>query len=367
MPFLRPTLQDLITRVEGDLKSGLGLVTLLRRSFLKVIARVMAGLSHLLFGYLTYVEKQAFVDTADDPDVIARWGNIWGVPQKLATFSNFIASVTGTNGTVIPVNTVYRRADGVEFETDAEVTLTGSGDTISLTAILAGAAATVEVSDVIPILTPIAGLNSNSTVSEVIIIPEDTEDIEAYRIRILDRIRNPPSGGAAHDYIQWALQVAGITRAWVGPQALGPGTVVVYVISDGTDPITPDTPKLNEVALYIEGLRPVTANVSIVAPILAPLAMTIKIKPNTTAIQNAIIAELQDLLLREAAIAGSYQSPGVLNDGKILLSHIDEAVAVALDLQDHLITVINGSDPADITPSTGQLITLGTITWLPLA
>lgn len=365
MAFNRPTLPELIARVEGDIKSGLQLVTLLRRSFLAVIARVLAGLSHLLFGFIAYIEVQAFPDTATDN--LDRWGSIWGVARKEATFAEFNCDVTGTVGVVIPAGRVYRRSDGKEYTTVAEVTLTGSGDEIELVASEAGQASEVQPGDVISVLSPIAGLDSEATVSTVITEPEDTEDTESYRARILDRIRNPPSGGAANDYIQWALAVPGITRAWVNPQGLGPGTVLVYVVSDDEDPITPSAPKIEEVFDYIDERRPVTANVTVVAPVLLPLDMTIQIKPNTTAVQEAITAELRDLILRDSSLAGSYKSPGVLNDGKILISRINEAISIAQGEEDHFISEINGDPPADVEPADGELVVLGDITWQPLA
>lgn len=366
MAFQRPTLPELITRVEGDLKSGLQLVVILRRSFLGVIARVMAGLAHLLFGFLKFIEQEAFPDTASAEN-LDRWAGIYGVLRKEATFSEFICNVTGTAGVVIPAGRVYRRSDGVEYTVISEVTLTGSGDQINLVATTQGAAPEVQVSDVVTILSPIAGLNSNATVATVITEPENTESDDSLRARLLDKIRNPPSGGAANDYIQWALAVPGITRAWINPQGLGPGTVLVFVVNDDEAPITPSLAKITEVFDYIEPLRPVTANVTVVAPTLLPLNLTIEIKPNTTAVQNAVTAELKDLILRDSSLAGSYQSPSVLNTGKILLSKINEAISIAQGEEDHNITLINGGAPADVVPADGELVVLGGITWLPLA
>lgn len=366
MAFTRPTLPELITRVEGDLKAGLGITTILRRSFLGVLARALAGLSHLLFGFLKYIEQEAFPDTASAEN-LDRWGSIWGVYRKTATFAEFTATVTGSIGTIIPAGRIFKRIDGVEFSTVAEVTLAGTSGVISLVSSLSGKNNEVSIGDVLTILSPIAGLDSSATVLAITIEPEDSEDDDLFRARLLDRIRQPPSGGAANDYIQWALAVPGITRAWVGPQALGPGTVVVYVVSDDEDPITPSPAKITEVFNYIEELRPVTANLTVVAPVLLPLNMTIELKPNTSAVQAAIIAELNDLITRESALAGSYKSPGVLNTGKILLSRINESISIALGEEDHNITLINGAAPGDITPATGELIVLGAITWLPLA
>lgn len=366
MAFTRPTLPELIARVEGDLKAGMGITTILRRSALGSFARALAGLAHLLFGFLKYIEQEAFPDTASDEN-LDRWGAIWGIYRKPATFAEFQATVTGLIGTTIPINRVFKRVDGQEYQTTAEVTLAGASATISLVSVLPGKATEVAVADVLSLLSPIAGLDSNATVSAVTIEPEDSEDDELLRVRLLDRIRQPPSGGAANDYIQWALAVPGISRAWVGPQMLGPGTVSVYVVSDDEDPITPSAPKIAEVEDYIDPLRPVTADVTVVAPVLFPLNMTIELRPNVLAVQTQVIAELTDLIKREANVAGTYKSPGVLNSGKILLSRINEAISIALNEEDHNITIINGAAPADVVSDEGELIVLGVITWLPLA
>lgn len=365
MPFARPSLQDLITRVEGDIKSGLGLVTLLRRSFLKVFARALAGLAHLLYGFIQFIEKQAFIDTAEE-EYLIRWAGIWGIEQKPATFTEFTCSVTGTAGVIVPAGRVYRRSDGKEYEVQAEVTLTGSGDQISLIAREAGTASEVQPGDGISILSPIAGLDSEATVVSVEVEAEDIEEIEALRARLLDRIQNPPSGGNANDYIQWALSIAGITRAWIAPLALGPGTVTVYVVTDNEDPITASPAKIQEVADYIETVRPVTANVTVTTPVLFPIDLSISIKPNNSAVRDAIETELLDLIARDSAVKDTYKAPGELHDGKILLSRINEAISIALDEEDHEITLINGSAPADVEPPTGNLAVLGTITWATL-
>ncbi len=365
MAFSRPTLQELITRVEGDIKAGLGLVTVLRRSFLGVIARVLAGLAHTLFGYLKFIEQQAFPDTATE-EYLERWSGIWGVTRRAATFAEFNCDVTGTAGTVIPAGTIYRRSDGVEYTVDDEVTLDGSGDEISLTAVVAGKDSEVAVADVISILSPISGLDSDATVNEVVTEPEDTEEDEALRARLVARIQQPPSGGAAQDYIQWALEVAGVTRAWVAPQALGAGTVSVFIVTDDEDPISASGAKITEVDDYIEARRPVTANVTTLTPDLFEIDMTIAIGPNTSDVQDAIEEELRDLIFRDGQVTGTYDSPTEDFDGKILLSRINEAISIAAGEEDHELVDINGVTPANVEPATGELAVLGTITWQTL-
>jgi uncharacterized phage protein gp47/JayE len=341
----------------------MGLTILLRRSFEKVAARSLAGLAHTLFGYLKFIEKQAFPNTAEE-EYLDQQGGIWGVARKPATFAEFTATVTGTAGVTIPVNRVYRRADGREYSTQAAVTLPG---TITLVAVLAGKEAEVEVGDSLSILSPIAGLDSEAVVASIITEPEDAEDDASYQARIVDRIQNPPSGGTATDYRQWAVAVPGITRAWVMPGGLGPGTVVVYAVSDDETPITPSPAKLTEVFDSIAEVKPVTADVSVVAPVLFPIALTVALKPNTADVQAAVTAELQDMIRREAAVTGTYKSPGVTHDGKILVSKIREAISIALGEGDHSIVSVNGGAVANVSPPTGNLAVLGAITWQTLA
>lgn len=368
MPFNRPTLQDLIERVEGDLKGPLGIVTVLRRSFIGVISRALAGLSHLQFGFLKFIEKQAFPDTAED-EFLEQWASIWGVDRNAATFAQFTVAVTGTDGTTIPVSTLYQRDDGVEYTTDDEQTIAGGIATLNLTAVLAGANGNLEVADEITIQSPIAGLESIGAVSAITTDGEDSESDESLRERLIDRIQQPPSGGAANDYIQWARDIAGVTRAWVLPENTGPGTVSVAIVEDAEDPITASGAKIIEVQDYIDdpSRRPVTANVTVFTPGLFEIDMEIELKPNTVAVQNAVTQEIQDMILRDAAVEGAYKAPGETHTGEILLSRINEAISIAVGEEDHNILTINTVSPANVVPGSNELAVLGTITWQTLA
>ena len=367
MAFNRPTLDQLIERVKTDIKGGLNITTILRRSFLGVISRALAGLSHLLFGFLEWISKQVFPDTAE-LEYLNRWAAIWGIIRKAATFAELEITITGVTGGVIPANTIYQRSDAVQYYLDAEITIPVSGTIVGkIIAEVAGDNGNIDAGETVSLLSPIANVDSDALIFSVVIDAEDTEDDDSLRDRLLSRLRQPPLGGAANDYINWALEVPGVTRAWVLPLHLGPGTVGVSFVEDAEDPIIPSPAKVTEVDDYIRERKPVTADLSTFAPIDAPITLTIKIKQNTTEVQDNITKELEDLIKREASLAGSYKGPGETNTGTILLSKINQSISIAVGVEDHEITLINGIAPTNITPSTGELITLGAITWLPLA
>jgi uncharacterized phage protein gp47/JayE len=195
----------------------------------------------------------------------------------------------------------------------------------------------------------VAGVNSTATVASGAIVNGSDEETDAQlRARLLERMRTPPHGGAAADYIAWALEVQGVTRAWVYPLEGGPGTVTVRFVRDDDAPIIPDTGEVAAVQAHLDEVRPVTATLTVAAPTAVPLNYTISITPDTAAIRAAVEAELVDLLRRDA-------KPG----GSILKSQIEVAVGVAEGVKDFTVSVPAG----DVVHSTGQLATHGVITW----
>jgi uncharacterized phage protein gp47/JayE len=366
MPWQRPTIDQLIDRVSTDIRGGLGVLNVLRRTFLGVFARAIAGVSHLLHGYLEYLSQQILPDTAEKQWLL-RWGAIFGIFPVAATLAEFTITITGSSGGVVPEGEIYQRGDGVQYQLVSEVTIpVGGSVTGSVVALESGKASNLESGDKISLLSPIANVNSEATVDQITTVAADAESDDSYRARVLTRMSLPPLGGAAHDYIAWAKEVAGVTRAWVLPLYTGAGTVSVAFVCDDEDDIIPAAPKVAEVQAYIDALKPVTAILTVFAPVPDPMALNIKIKPNTQEVKDNIISELQDLIDRDATVAGSYKGPGQTNDGSILLSKIRQAVSIAVGLDDYEIQTINGATPANVVPASGHLVTLGSITWQTL-
>jgi len=352
MALQRPDLATLRARAIADIRVRLpGTDPSLRRSLLGVIAHLQSGTIHGVYGYLEWLSKQLHVDTAD-ADMLDRFASVWLTQiRKAATQAVGNVVFTGTNAVNIPAGTLIQRVDGVQFSTDITAVIAAGTATVAITAVQAGLDGNTSAASVLSLVSPIAGINSSATVDGTgIINASEAESDTALRQRILDRIRSAPHGGNASDYVTWALEVAGVTRAWVYAQELGIGTVSVrFVVDDDPASIIPNAGKIAEVQAYIDALRPVTAALTVVAPVEAPLALSIAVTPNDTATQTAVTAELVDLLARESI-------PG----GTILLSHIREAVSIAAGESNNVVSV----PAADVTHAIGEIATLGVITWL---
>lgn len=352
MSFQRPTLTELVDRIQADLVSRLNLTgAVLRRSVVAVFARVLAGAAHVLHGHLDFLSKQLFPDTSE-AEFLVRQASLYGLTRTAATFAAGDVVFTGTNGTTIPSGTVLVRSDGTEYTTDADATISSGTATAAVTASVAGEVGNADEDTSLTLDAPISGVGPAATVAAGGLedgVDEESDD--ALRVRVLERMAAPPHGGSETDYVLWAKEVAGVTRVWVYPQELGPGTVTVrFMTDDLTSNGIPTGGKVTEVQDHLDDERPVTADVTVVAPVAIALNVTIDdLAPNTVAVKTAIEAELRDMLKRDA-------EPG----GTILLSHIREAISIAAGENNSVVTVPS----ADVTHTTGQIAVLGTITYV---
>lgn len=340
--FERPTLRDLVTRTLADVTSRLSPEELLRRSDARVYARVLAGASHELHGHVQWVAQQVIYDTAE-AEILERWATLWGINRKAAVAASGSIAVTGYGA--VPAGALYTRAGGVEFVVTESTAVPGN---VPVRASLAGAAGNTAAGEALSLMTPIDGVATVATVNSLV-NGSDIEDVASLRLRFLARIRKAPNGGDVDDYERWALEVPGVTRAWVAPLEQGAGTVVVRFVRDNDTPIIPDAGEVAVVKAYIEARKPVTAELFVVAPVAAPVDFQIALTPNTLAARAAVEAELRDLLVREAA-------PGKT----LLLSHIREAVSTAAGEVDHVVV----APAANVVPPAGYMPTFGSIAWV---
>ena len=350
MPFARPTLTELIDRVIADIGSRVVGVdgAVLRRSLLGIIGRAEAGAAHQLYGYIDWVARQAIPDTAE-AEYLERWASIWGINRLPADFASGTVTFTGSNGSIIPSGTIVQRQDGQQYTTQADATIASGTATAAVLANTAGSAGNTAAAVAMILLSPIAGVQSQIAVAAGGITGgDDVETDEKLLARLLQRIQSPPQGGAVADYVAWALGVPGVTRVWVSPLEMGLGTVTVRFVRDNDTPIIPDAGEVAGVQAYIDERRPVTAEVFVVAPTAVPLDMSIKLAPNTSTVQAAVLAELQDLITRDAA-------PGQ----PILISRLREAVSIAAGESNNQIV----TPTADVTHAAGSMAVLGSITF----
>lgn len=351
MTFERPTLTKIDARVRADIESTIDEVPIVRRgTILAGIARGLAGASHALHGHIDWVYLQIFPDTAESAQ-LERQAGFHGLVRAEPARSSGSALITGTNGTVLPAGSTFGHASGLEFVTTEAAVIAGGAAAVPIEAVEFGAIGNLDAAERLVFLSPVGGIGNEATIADPGLAGgADTESDGRLLDRLLLKLRRPAHGGAAHDYIQWAREIPGVTRVWVdGAGIAGLGRVIVrFAVDDAPHGPAPNEGEVAAVQTYLEQVRPVTAEVEVVAPILTGIDVTLSITPDTAAVREAVTTSLNELFEREGA-------PGEV----ILLTHIAEAISTAPGETDHALQV----PAANVQPGVGEIPVLGQVTF----
>ncbi|MBC3952196.1 baseplate J/gp47 family protein [Pseudomonas folii] len=346
MPFKTPSLPELISRARSDLAGSSALL----RSDAEVLARINGAASYGRYGHQHYIAAQILPDTADEENLLRMARLRLRRSYLPAVSSAGTASFTGVAGAVLDAGTLLQReGDGALFKVSLSVTLTGLSGSVKLEAVVPGILGNTPASMRLTSVSPVAGVADTFVVLEPGLTGgTEQESLEALRAKVMRSYAVVPHGGNQSDYVTWALEVPGVTRAWVRRHWMGPGTVGLFVVRDGDiDPI-PNAEQLQRVYEYIESMRPVTAEVRVLAPVELPIQYEIKLTPDSGAIRAAVEEALIDLHSREADL------------GVVLLgSHIAEAISGAAGEKDHTLFAPLGN----VQPGANELPTFGGILW----
>jgi len=215
MPFTRPTLTELIIRIENDIISRLtGTVPLLQRALLKILARVLGGAFDAVYAYQEFISINMIIDRAEG-DFLRRWAFQWRIEIQEATFAIATTLFTGTDSTLIPANTLLVRSDGIEYITTVDGTISGGDVSIPIQCTTAGEIGNAPGGTILALSSPIIGADDNTVLTGGGAeggVEGDTDAI--IRQNLLNRIQNPPMGGSENDYKVVAEGVAGVDRAF---------------------------------------------------------------------------------------------------------------------------------------------------------
>ena len=348
--FTRPTAAEILARIKTDIEGALsGVSARLRNTFELGVAKAQAGVSHALHGHLAWVAEQIIADTAAEAFLV-RWGALFGVDRVAAAPAVGFLAVTGTGGTIPAGAEFIRAADGQAFTADA-TTVGVTATTIAVTAVVAGQAGNLEIGEAVSLSSPIANVDSAATTTAAFSSGADLESLADLLERVLLRMQTPPMGGAPGDHETWALEVAGVTRAWEYPRVgstgnPGLGKVALIFVRDSDASLIPDSGEVAAVQAYLDARSP--AEVFVVAPTAVAFDYSVTLDPSNATVEAAVEAEVADMLAREA-------EPG----GTLSLSRLNEAISAAAGEVSHTLN----SPTTDTVYAFGVIATYGTATF----
>jgi uncharacterized phage protein gp47/JayE len=355
----------------------------LRRANLVVTSIIVGGVADAQYAYQDWqVDNVLMPDTAIAP-YSNRWGALKGLSPNGPDAATGALTVTGGVAlTPVPQGTVYQLSPGITYQTTSAETLNGSGNaTLPIQAILPAPTAdgppdgtqwNVDAGATMTLVQAIPGVPGTATVAANISNGTAPETNSAFIARYLVAFQKPPQGGDFNDYVTWALEAPGVTRAWVNPLQKGPGTVVVYIMLDvveaafngfpqGTNGVaaseTRDTPATGDqlaAANFIYPLRNVTALVYLFAP--TPAAQNFTVLGAPVGQQALVAAGIAAVLLAEGAAALINPLTYAVTGGQVSIADLQAAVRVVPQCSQAVVTSPTGQY---IKTSIGQLPTLG--------
>lgn len=311
MPWETPTLGDVRRQSRDYVTAYLpGADASLPNSVLRVLSDSNAGLAHGVFLFLDWQALQYLPDTAE-AEWLDRHGNIWLNGRKPATYASGSVTVTGLEGALLPIATRLTGANSVAYETIEEVTVGPAPTPVAVRALTPGKVGDLDAGGRLGLADAVSGVDGTATVVSMLGgVDEESDDL--LRERVLFRIQRPPMGGDADDYVAWALEVPGVTRAWAAPNEMGIGTITVRVMFDELratdDPLTDGFPlqsDLDAVKAHLDEKRPVAIkDFWVVSPIPEPIDFTVtSLDADSVASRNALEASVAKMIRERAAPA----------------------------------------------------------------
>jgi len=215
------------------------------------------------------------------------------------------------------------------------------------------------VNTLLTIQAPLPGINSIAGVdANEIIDGLDQETDDDLRDRLLERLRNPVAHFNDSDIIAQAKTVVGVTRVFVFDVTPALGQVTINFMRDNDDVSIPSAAEVTEVKdaiLLIKPANTADADVIVAAPVAVATAFTFSaINPDTVTMRTAITASLNQFFDEETKV-------GV----DVIEIAYQTAIQNTVDTTNGnpLISFTLSAPSGDITITTGEIGTLGTVTY----
>ncbi|AJX21314.1 phage tail protein [Burkholderia pseudomallei] len=294
------------------------------------VASVIEG----LYAHQVWTAKQIFPDTADEDNLILH-ARLRGIERKPAVVASGTVRVTGKPGVQLASGLSAKYQDGTAYVTTSDGTFDATGNlVVSVVAVDAGVDGNRQDGDALTLTVP--PVNVDATLAIVNLRGGTAiETLDSLLARLLQRIRRPSAGGNKYDYWQWAMEVAGVTAAFVYPLRRGLGTVdVVIVTEDGL----PSDDVLKAVQAHIDDQRPVRAkDARVVVPSIKLYDVTAAVKLNGITLDAAQSAVESGLAAYNAIV-----SPGDM----VIRNRIGGVINDTLGIEDYVLE----SPTANVVP-----------------
>lgn len=315
MAFVTPSFDELLQRYLQEVLNQAPQAATGNDSDHFVRGAAVAAAVEGLHQHVAWLTRQVFASTTDT-EYLEQLANERGMTRRPAAVATGSLTVSGIVGTPVSSGMQWQAPSGSLYELTDNATIGGAGTVeVGAWALVAGPAGNLAPATALTAVAPVAGITGAVAVSLAGGAPAETD--AALRERLLELQRNAPAGGNAADYRRWALEVAGVDRAWVFGARRGLGSVDVAIM---TPTGLPSGGLITTASAYIEERRPVSTDVLVLQPDLidVPVVATVTLSgvtlltaqaqaqagiaaymaglaPGQTAFRSSIIAAIQNV------------------------------------------------------------------------
>lgn len=350
MSFLTPDYQAIRDAILRDIANQLPEASTGGDSDYAVRAAATGSAVEGLYQHQQWIARQIFPDTAD-ADQLDRIAGLYGLTRVPAAAATGTINFSGSVGSAIPIGTEARTLTGIAFITTAAGNVGAGGTvTIAASASAAGSDGNQAAATALALTAAPSGVSSAATIAAMT-GGADLESDAALLARLLFRLRNPPHGGAAHDYYTWALEVPGVSAAYVYSNRRGLGTTDVIILTTGG---LPSAPLIASAQSHIDGARPVQADVLV----LGPTAITVAVTATLTLAGGTTLATATAAI--NTVLAGYFSSlkPG----DTAYLNRIRALIADTTGVIDFALTAPVANVVATVDATHSEMPVLGVVT-----
>lgn len=314
----------------------------------RIRASAVSGVADGLYMHQGWILRQVFPDTAD-PEYLELHCRTRNVFRKKATASSGPVVITGTPGKTLPAGAEIR-GEGVSVATTADCTIGDEGSAeVTVKSTATGAQTNASATQTATLVSPPEGINSTVTIKSLTGGTDRESDADLLA-RYLDILRRPPAGGNKYDYKRWALEVDGVTSAYVEPLRRGKGTVDVAITSAND---LPSQELINAVLAHIEEVRPVTAkDTMVLAPTKKAVDFVVRVKTSGLTVEQ-IKPQITDVITDFM----NRLEPGQ----ELIISQLETQISLISGMSDRKIITPDGNVKAVINASTWEWLRPGNI------
>lgn len=334
MAYLTPDAEKIRADLLRDLKNQLPDADIAPDSDYFVRASSVASVAEGLYQHQAWVVRQIFPDTSDS-DYLALHARTRGLKKKPPTTAKGLAGISGSPGSVLPAGSQIR-GERLAVTTTADVKLTAGTADVPVTAVQSGVSGNLDTQVMAELVSAPMGINDRVVVKSLVGGTDEESDGELLD-RLLDIIRRPPAGGNRYDYRRWAMEVPGVSNAWVYPIRRGAGTVDIAITSAGglaSDEI------IRNVQAHIDDVRPVTArNALVLSPQLRRIDFDVIVK-----VEGVTLEQLRPDVERTIRDAMARIAPGQ----PLIRSNIETLISLLPGVTDRTIVTPAGNVIAQV-------------------